>query len=256
MISKERGAAVMRLIFCHERGRQGTRATWWATWCAVGLEDDRATVETVADRLCVGVDVAQRAVASLSSLGLLDVDGGGLVSRADVADVAQEFSLEVELVTSKEELPTERLAVGEGLSHATSARLTWQVPGVVMRDGYLATAIDLCAYMAEQVAERGDSRASAKAASKAWVLPMEAILRVDGHDAAHVRRVLDWLHAGHDDVAAFWRGNVLSPSSLRSRWERMGHQYAAKRRQRPSKQAQVLTGTDGPRLADAIGGRV
>ena len=258
MFSQDHGAAVMRRIFCHERGRQGTRATWWSTWCAVAVEGDRATVETIADRLCVGLDVAQRAVASLAGLGLLDVDGAGLVSRADVADVAQDVSGSSSLSSSTELLPVGLSSfadVGRAELSTSSVELTWQVPAVVMASGFLPAALDLCAYMAEQVAERGDSRAPNRAASKAWVLPMEAILRVDGRRPEQVQLVLDWLHKGADEPSAFWRNNVLAPSSLRSRWERMGHQYRATKAQRPSKQAQVLRGENGPRLADAIGGR-
>lgn len=242
-------ATVMRRVFCHDKGRLGTRATWWAVWSAVDLEADNATVEAIADRLCCPLDVAQRSVASLSALGLLDVGPGGVVSRAHVADVAQDVSSSSLSLVPTNEKSKELSCVG-----ADAHDLTWQVPAIVASSGFLANALLLCDYMAEQVAERGDSRAALRARTKAWVLPMEALLRVDEREAEHVRRVLDWLHRGADEPSSFWRLNVLAPSSLRARWERMGQQYAATKAGKPSRQSRVLRGDDGPRLADVIGG--
>jgi hypothetical protein len=131
--------------------------------------------------------------------------------------------------------------------------LTWVPPAVVRGGGFLDDALALCAEFAAQVEERGDRRASNRALTRAWVLPMEAMIRLDGHEPAAIRKVMAWLHAGRDEPSAFWRNNVLSPTTLRTRWDRMATQYAAAKRGKPSKSSAVLQHPGAPRLADRLG---
>jgi hypothetical protein len=132
--------------------------------------------------------------------------------------------------------------------------LRWQVPAVVQASPHLEPAVRLCERMAAQVDERGSVGAAGKAHHKSWVLAMEALLRIDGHSPDDVRRVLDWLDRGADDVADFWRGNVLCPAKLRIRWGQMQIQYHAQRRRQMGGRRQGLAeaaGVDGI-MADAL----
>lgn len=80
----------------------------------------------------------------------------------------------------------------------------------------------LCDQLADSIAERGNPRPTVTAA---WYTDMERLVRIDGRDLDAVRRVIAWLHAGGDDVAAFWRTNVRSPAKLRAKWGTMLEQY-------------------------------
>jgi hypothetical protein len=53
-----------------------------------------------------------------------------------------------------------------------------------------------------------------------------------GRDPAHVARVIQWLDAGKDEEANFWRTVIRSPFKLRLRWDQMAEQVAARRKQR------------------------
>lgn len=66
--------------------------------------------------------------------------------------------------------------------------------------------------------------------TKAWVVDMERLLRIDGRTSEAVERTLRWLDAAADDVAAFWRPNVRSPDKLRAKWDQMLEQYETRRK--------------------------
>lgn len=124
------------------------------------------------------------------------------------------------------------------------------LPAVVMRSGHLDEARRLCDVMAALLVERGHK---ASPSSKRWLLDMEALLRIDEREPGHVERVLRWLHAGRDDVSAFWRGNVLSPGKLRLRWSVMAEQYERMRKGAPrNSRSAALHGHDAPPLDEAL----
>lgn len=112
------------------------------------------------------------------------------------------------------------------------------LPASVREGGHVDDARALCQLMHDQLVERGYKPNAPT--SKRWVLDMDALLRLDGRTAHEVERVLVWLHSGTDDVATFWRTNVLSPSKLRQQWQRMREQYTAKVKGQRSRAQQQL----------------
>lgn len=135
---------------------------------------------------------------------------------------------------------------------APTRSTSWEIPKVALDGGHLDDAIALCMKFAGQLSERGYVKPEAvtsTACSKRWVLDMEQLLRLDGRDPGQVRRVLDWLHAGTDEVASFWRTNVRSPAKLREKWAVMAEQY--ERQRRPKGKAAVL-GTPTPEVEELI----
>lgn len=83
-------------------------------------------------------------------------------------------------------------------------------------------ARDLCNLLADSIAGRGAKRPNV---TDAWVTEMERLVRIDGHSAEDVARVIRWLDTGRDDVAAFWQPNIRSPQKLRSQWDQMREQH-------------------------------
>lgn len=106
--------------------------------------------------------------------------------------------------------------------------LSWSPPAIAIEHGRLVEAIELCELLGRQLADRGE-RIGEQPHSKRWVLDMEQMLRLDERTADDVARVLRWLDAGNDKVAAFWRINIRSPGKLRERWITMREQYEAER---------------------------
>lgn len=129
---------------------------------------------------------------------------------------------ETEADTETENSKSARTEPGVEVEEAT-------LPSVVTESPHRADAERLCAHMASLLEQRGE-RVNGKAQSKSWLVPMEALLRIDGRDPAHVERVLSWLDAGEGDVASFWRPNIRSPEKLRAKWVQMGEQVARSRR--------------------------
>jgi hypothetical protein len=239
-------AALLRRVFDELPGKPASRAWWWAVLSAVAFHGP-VTPEAVADLLSVRVDHAARAVEYLAAQGLVETDAGGAAyyrAGVQVHDSSTTTSTSMSLVR------TPSSSVEEA---CTRTALAWVPPAVVRGSGFLDAACELCVHFAGQVEERGDRRARDRALSRAWVLPMEAILRLDGREPRQVRVVMDWLHAGRDEPSSFWRNNVLAPSTLRSRWDRMAVQYKAARRGKPSRSSAVLQPPGAPRLADELG---
>ena len=139
------------------------------------------------------------------------------------------------------EVERARVISAEIVPIAGELRFTWNVPAIVTSSPHLPAAVALCDYLAAQLEERGEARTRERARSKNWVLPMEAMLRLDGRDPEVVRRTLDWLHHGADDIASFWQSNILSPRKLRAKWNQMRMQYERmRRRQMYGKQAGLV----------------
>jgi hypothetical protein len=113
---------------------------------------------------------------------------------------------------------------------AGAGLVPWKPPHAVVDGGQLETAGELCRLLGERLSARGHK---VNPASKAWLEPMEAMLRIDRRPPEEIRWVIDWLDAGADSVSHFWRTNVLSPATLRQRWPRMREQLHALRN-RPS----------------------
>lgn len=120
---------------------------------------------------------------------------------------------------------------------AALALVDADLPAIVRESGHVDAARRLVALMGDQLVERG-YRSSAE--SRRWLLDMEALLRLDKRSEHDVVRVLTWLHTGTDDVAQFWRTNVLSPSAMRRHWQRMSDQYRAKVKGQRSRAQQQL----------------
>lgn len=110
----------------------------------------------------------------------------------------------------------------------------------------------LCRELHEMLTARGVvSGVPRDPVSRRWVESMDRLLRIDGRTPEQVRGVLRWLNAGRDDVAVFWRPNVLSPDKLRQRWDQMREQHAAARTGR-SRSAAALSRPDQPDLGDVV----
>lgn len=115
--------------------------------------------------------------------------------------------------------------------------IPWKVPDIVT-DATLIPSIELCDLLAAQLVERGERIDGGR--SRRWVLDMEALIRLDEREPAQIVKVLNWLHAGRDDVSSFWRVNVRSPAKLRSKWVRMAEQYE-RVRTKPVQQKMPIT---------------
>lgn len=156
------------------------------------------------------------------------------------------------------EIPTERTSTEtrDSLSLVPSgaglAPLGWVVPTIALEGGYLDDALNLCEHLATTLRARGVLVPAPRARSKAWVIPMEAMLRLDARTPDQARRVIDWLAGGRDRTSAFWQGNVLSPDKLRMRWDQMGQQYRSSNRV-IDRNAGVLD--DGTDLGDLLARR-
>jgi Helix-turn-helix domain len=87
----------------------------------------------------------------------------------------------------------------------------------------------LCEALADSIAERGSKRPTITAA---WIRDMDRLLRLDGRAEDDVARVIRWLAAGADEIAAFWAPNVRSPGKLRARWDTMREQVERDRAKR------------------------
>lgn len=90
---------------------------------------------------------------------------------------------------------------------------------------------ELCNMLANSIEGRGSKRPTV---TEAWRNDMDRLVRIDGRDPVDVAKVIRWLDAGEDDVAAFWRPNIRSAKKLRSQWDRMREQYE-RERNRPSR---------------------
>lgn len=135
---------------------------------------------------------------------------------------------------------------------AIPPKLWAKLPEIVRASGHAEHAWELCQRLAASLTERGH-RAEI---SRRWLVDMEAMIRIDGRDPAHVAKVIGWLHEGPDRIAGFWRPNIQSPESLRAQWVRMGEQYVEERtkanRPRPGTAAAVI-GAANTRAALADG---
>lgn len=176
--------------------------------------------------------------------GLATEEPGGLYARAGVTPAcARSLSVGERDVSDHYVVPHVSVGLGFFPSRAqlTSAAdltaLRWQPTPTVAASPWLEPAVRLCHLLAEQLEERGHPGVAAAATSRAWVVPMELLLRKDlepqGQPRLPDERVaatLRWLHEGRDEVAAFWQQNILSPGKLRKQWGRMASQLAALRR--------------------------
>lgn len=126
------------------------------------------------------------------------------------------------------------------------------LPAVVASSPHLDDARRLCRLLADSLEARGEVGASRKATTRGWLLPMEAMLRIDGRPADKAEEVIRWLDAGRSDVAAFWRGNVRSPEKLRARWAQMEEQVQRRRAGGGGSRSEVLVGPGALPLADAV----
>ena len=90
-------------------------------------------------------------------------------------------------------------------------------------------ATRLADMFADLLAERGARRPTV---TKAWIVEMDRLMRIDGRSSDEVERVLRWLCNGNDEVASFWRPNVRSPEKLRMKWDQMKEQVVARRAKR------------------------
>lgn len=115
----------------------------------------------------------------------------------------------------------------------------YEPTGAAEAGGLIDDARALCEDFGVMLRERGHRVPPTRPGSRAWMDPMEKLLRLDGHSPDDVRRVMRWLDEGRDRVSNFWRSNVLSPEALRRQWDRMGEQYRRECSPRPSRGAAV-----------------
>jgi hypothetical protein len=88
-------------------------------------------------------------------------------------------------------------------------------------------AVRLCDQLADAIAGRGSKRPNV---TVGWRSEMERLLRLDRRTPEQVGGVIDWLANSTDSVASFWRPNVRSPGTLRTRWDQMAEQLVRDRR--------------------------
>lgn len=135
--------------------------------------------------------------------------------------------------------------------------LRWTPGPLVAASPHLEPAVRLCELMGQQLEDRAArAGAVASAHTRAWVVPMEQLLRLDlapqNHDrppADRVAATLTWLHRAPDEVAQFWQTVVLSPANLRKHWDKMAAQLGALRRRQATGRQSGLAAATG---ADAV----
>lgn len=127
------------------------------------------------------------------------------------------------------DIPTEQRDESDDICDAAvDSRLRFKASQALATGGHLDDAIKLCEGFAISLRERAMRCPDGAEYTKAWIEPMDALLRLDGRDPETVARTIVWLHAGRDDVSAFWRTVVLSPLKLRLQWDKMAAQYRRK----------------------------
>ncbi len=72
--------------------------------------------------------------------------------------------------------------------------------------------------------------------SKAWIVEMERLVRIDGRTPEQVRNCVDWL--AHND---FWSMNCRSPQKVRKHWERLRLEAQSEGQTKNGKRAKVLS---------------
>lgn len=93
-------------------------------------------------------------------------------------------------------------------------------------------AAELCNLMADQIESRGAKRPTI---TKAWLIDMERLMRLDGRNPVQIERVIRWLYSDADAIAQFWSPNVRSPATLRAKWDQMAEQYNRRIQSKPKK---------------------
>lgn len=134
---------------------------------------------------------------------------------------------------------------------ATAAPPPSGVPAVVLASEHLEEARQLCRTMAAQLAARGH-RVPPDPCAKAWLVPMEALMRIDGHEPAVVAAALRWLEGGTDRVVSFWRPVILSPANFRQHFVTMREQLAAARTGSSSPKSAALHPPGRASLTEAV----
>lgn len=138
--------------------------------------------------------------------------------------------------------------------------LRWEPSVTIAASPFLEPAIRLCELLGRQLEARGvRGGAVASTHTRAWVLPMELLLRLDLAPQRHARSpearvtaTLYWLHNASDEVATFWQGNILSPANLRKHWGKMAAQVASmRRRQQAGKSAGLAEATGADKVIAA-----
>lgn len=106
-------------------------------------------------------------------------------------------------------------------STPTSSEPRATLPAVVDASPYLEHARRLCDLLCELIEANGSKRPTV---SKAWVETMDRLMRLDGRTPEQVEAAIRWCQADE-----FWQANILSPTKLRSQYDRLRLQ--AKRQQ-------------------------
>ena len=161
---------------------------------------------------------------------------------------------------SVRELTTTNVGGGLVIRDATRAELSpvrtllrWTPGPLLAASDWLEPAVRLCELMGQQLEDRSvRAGAVASAHNRAWVVPMEALLRLDLAPQDHPRTppervaaTLGWLHTAPDEVAQFWQTVVLSPANLRKHWPKMAAQLAGLRRRQVGGRSSGLAQASG-----------
>ena len=93
-------------------------------------------------------------------------------------------------------------------------------------------AKELCQYLKDEL----DIEATV---SKAWVVEMERLVRIDGRTVEQVRNCVDWLKTND-----FWVMNCRSPQKVRKHWERLRLEAQSEGQTKHGKRAKVLSMLD------------
>jgi hypothetical protein len=195
---------------------------------------------TLGARLRTSKDSVDRWVKELVAIGALEVEHRkGLTTDGKVTNRSNVYTLRHTKpgVAVPVRPPSSTNAASPTRTHAAQNENQLEPESGNVLSPEMEEARELCQYLKDVLEIEAT-------VSKAWMVEMERLVRIDGRTPEQVRNCVDWL-SGND----FWSMNCRSPQKVRKHWERLRLEAQSEGRTKKGKRAQVFNILDKMEVA-------
>ena len=190
---------------------------------------------TLGKRLRASKDSVDRWVKELVAIGALEVEHRkGQTEDGKVTNRSNVYTLRHLMpgVAAPVRPPSSVHATTPSRAHAAQNENQRELEPRNVLTPEMEEARELCQYLKDEL----DIEATV---SKAWVVEMERLVRIDGRTVEQVRNCVDWLKTND-----FWVMNCRSPQKVRKHWERLRLEAQSEGQTKHGKRAKVLSMLD------------